>query len=388
MDQHERAYRKLQRHLDRQAVGFPATRSGVEIKLLKHVFSPKDAEIATCLCYRPEPLETIYERAKHMFKTPEELEAALERIHQKGGIHSHMHGGRKMYCNIPLVIGMFEARINNMSPEFVEDVNLYMQDKKFGVEFLSTDLPQMRTIPVAKSIEPQHQTSTFDEVMALLEIADPPMAVLDCICREKKAMEGKPCEATDRKETCLALGEMAQSFLMTGRGREISRQEAVAIVEQNQKDGLVLQVSNTKKAFHICSCCGCCCGFLEVLKKLPKPLEFWSSNFQATVDKNACQGCGVCAKRCQMGAVMVDAQDGLAVVNHNLCIGCGLCVPTCPEQAIHLESNAVPLSPPDTRQDLYDVIMARKKGNWGKLKLTGKLFVDAVRTGRTDLLKN
>jgi NAD-dependent dihydropyrimidine dehydrogenase PreA subunit len=192
---------------------------------------------------------------------------------------------------------------------------------------------------------------------------------------------------TDRKETCLDFGEMAQSFLISGRGREITRQEAVAIIEQNQKDGLLLQVSNTKKTFHVCSCCGCCCGFLEILKKLPKPLAFWSSNFHATVDGSTCDGCGVCAKRCQMGAIQAASKNRLAMVDHSLCIGCGLCVPTCPKQALHLEGNAVPLSPPDTRQDLYDVIMTRKKGKWEKLKLTGKLFVDAVRTGRTDLLK-
>jgi Na+-translocating ferredoxin:NAD+ oxidoreductase subunit B len=200
-------------------------------------------------------------------------------------------------------------------------------------------------------------------------------------------MEGRSCRMTDRKETCLGLGEMAQSFLMRGHGREIARKEAVEIIEQNQKDGLVLQVSNTKKAFHICSCCGCCCGFLEVLKKLPEPLEFWSSNHHAVVDIDACEGCGVCSKRCQMGAAVVDSQKLLAVVNGSLCIGCGLCVPACPKQAIHLEKNAALVEPPDTRQDLYDQIMARKKGTWGKLKLTGKLFAGAVRTGRTDLLK-
>ena len=31
-------YRKLQEHLDKYAVGFPATKSGVEIKVLKHLF--------------------------------------------------------------------------------------------------------------------------------------------------------------------------------------------------------------------------------------------------------------------------------------------------------------------------------------------------------------
>jgi hypothetical protein len=49
VDQDEKIYRELQRHLNRQAVGFPATRSGADIKLLKHIFSPRDAEMATCL---------------------------------------------------------------------------------------------------------------------------------------------------------------------------------------------------------------------------------------------------------------------------------------------------------------------------------------------------
>jgi electron transport complex protein RnfB len=387
MNKDGKAYRKLQQHLNRQAVGFPATRTGADIKLLKHIFSPMVAEIAACLDFRSEPLETIFERAKHLFKAPGELAAALDRIHRKGGIHSYMHDGKRMYANVPLVIGMYETQINKMTPEFVEDFNRYTGEKKFGVEFLATDLPQMRTIPVARSIEPDHRTHTFDEVLALLEVADSPIAVLDCICRKKKAIEGHPCKVSDRKETCLALGEMGQSFLMSGRGREISRQEARSITAQNQKDGLVLQVSNTKNAFHICACCGCCCGFLDILKNLPEPLEFWSSNFHAAVDEEVCEGCGVCAKRCQMGAVAVASKDRPATVNRNICIGCGLCVPTCPKGAIRLDKNEPQVSPPDTRKDLYDVIMTRKKGRWGKLKVTGKILVGAVRTGRTDLLK-
>jgi hypothetical protein len=45
------------------------------------------------------------------------------------------------------------------------------------------------------------------------------------------------------------------------------------------------------------------------------------------------------------------------------------------------------VKPPRTREELYDVIMARKKGPWGKFKLTGKLLFDALRTGQTQLLK-
>ena len=52
----EQVYIKPQRHLDSQAVGFPATRTGAEIKILKHIFTPEEAEIATCLTYKVEPL--------------------------------------------------------------------------------------------------------------------------------------------------------------------------------------------------------------------------------------------------------------------------------------------------------------------------------------------
>ena len=387
VDKDELIYHKLQQHLDTQAVGFPATRSGVEIKLLKHIFTPRDAEIASCLSYRPEPLETVFGKVRHLVASAQELADALDRIHRNGGIESKVKDGRRVYCNAPLVVGMYEMQLNRLTPEFVKHFNEYTRDRKFGIEFLSTDLPQMRTIPIARSIQPLNHVSTFDEVTALLEQAEGPFAIIECICRKKKAMEGRPCKATERCETCLALGGLAQSVLMGAHGREIARHEAAEIIEQNQKDGLVLQPSNTQKADFICSCCGCCCGMLDIHSKLPKPLEFWASNFQAAVDTNRCDGCGVCERRCQVGAVRVAAKEQPAVVSLRLCIGCGLCVQTCPRKSISLVKKANEVRPPKTREELYDIIMARKKNRLGKFRLSGKLFFDAIRTGRTDLLR-
>ena len=73
MGQNDQVYIKLQQHLDSQAVGFPATKSGVELRILKHIFTPEEAEIATFLDYRFEPLHMIYSRAKHLVESPEEL---------------------------------------------------------------------------------------------------------------------------------------------------------------------------------------------------------------------------------------------------------------------------------------------------------------------------
>jgi Pyruvate/2-oxoacid:ferredoxin oxidoreductase delta subunit len=201
-------------------------------------------------------------------------------------------------------------------------------------------------------------------------------------------MEGQPCKRTDRKETCLAVGHMAQMCLQIGQGRKITRDEAMAIIEKNQKEGLVLQPSNTEKAEFICSCCGCCCGMLTTQKYLPKPLDFWASNFQATVSGEKCEGCGTCEKRCQVGAVSVSGENQPAVVNLDRCIGCGVCVPTCPTRSISLVKKPTEVKPPPTREDLHEILMAGKKGRLGKLKLIGKLIVDSVRTGHMNILKS
>jgi electron transport complex protein RnfB len=384
----DQIYVRLQKHLDNQTLGFPATRSGVEIKILKHIFTPEEAEITLHLNYKPEPIQTIFGRVELLVETPEELERLLDRIQKKGGIESTIKNSRTHYCCAPLVVGMYELQIGRLTPEFIKDLNEYTSNKKFGIEFLSTELPQMRTIPVSKSIHPQHHVSTFDEVTSLVQQAEAPFAILECICRKKNEIEGHSCKVTDRKETCLGMGSMARMVLKSGNGREIARGEALAILGQNQKQGLVLQPSNTEKVDFICSCCGCCCGMLAVHKGLPKPLDFWATNFLAKVEPDKCQACGACENSCQVGAVAVSEEKQPAVVASERCLGCGVCVTMCPTGAITLSKKPTEVKPPQTREDLYDIIMTNKKGGLGKLKLTGKLVVNAIRTGQTNPFKS
>ena len=387
MEQNNQVYVELQKHLDNQAVGFPATRSGVELKILKHIFTPQEAEIACFLSFKFEPLETIFSRADHLVESPEALKRSLDDILQKGGIESKIKNGGIHYCNAPLVVGMYEYQQNRLTPEFIRDFNEYTSNKNFGLAFLSSKLPQMRTIPVSRSIHPQHNVSTFDEVKTLLQQAEEPFVILDCICRKKKTLEGNSCKVTERKETCLAVGSMARMALLSNIGRKIAGEEAIAIIDRNQQEGLVLQPSNTEAAEFICSCCGCCCGMLRMQQDLPKPIDFWVSNFYAAVERDTCEGCGVCVKRCQVGAVSVSSKKQPAVVNRDRCIGCGVCVPACPTQSITLVKKPAEVRPPQTREDLHEIIAAGKKGRLGKLKLTGRLLFDSVRTGHMNLLK-
>jgi H+/Na+-translocating ferredoxin:NAD+ oxidoreductase subunit B len=387
MNTDEIVYRNLQKHLDSQAVGFPETKSGVEIRILKHIFSPDEAKIATYLNYKPEPIETIYQRAKNQIGSKEMLFEILEMIEKKGGIETKLKEETKYYCNAPLVVGMYEYQTNRLTPEFVADFERYTSDKKFGVELISTELPQMRTIPIGKSITFKNDVSTFDEAISLLKQSNGTFTIVPCICREKKKLQGKSCKITDRKETCLGIGSFADMSLRNDIGRQIGLDEAISILEKNQKEGLVLQPSNSQKADFICSCCGCCCGMLGMHKNLPKPIDFWTSNYFAAIDDTLCEGCGNCEKKCQVGAVKVSENNQKATINLNRCIGCGLCVPVCPSKAVTLQKKSSEITPPTDREELLDTIMSKKKGKLGKLKVTGKLLFDAITTGQTHLLK-
>ena len=387
MESNDQIYAKLQKHLDNQAVGFPATKSGVEIKILKRIFSPEEAELTTYLSYKFEPFEKIYQSVQHLVASPDQLETLLDHLQTKGGVIYKIIEGKKHYCCVPFVVGMYEFQLNRLSPEFIEEVDQYTSDRAFGVEFLSTRLPQMRTIPISKSIHPKHNASSFDETKMLLEKAGGPFVIFECICRKKRTIQGRSCKTTDRKETCLGIGFSAQMAITKNVGRKISKSEAMAILEQNQSDGLVLQPSNTIEPDFICSCCGCCCGLLSMHKILPKPLDYWATNFYAVVDTQTCQGCGSCENRCQVGAVKVSEKEQCAAVNLDRCIGCGNCVSVCPTESIFLKKKPIETIPPQTREELYNIIMENKKGKLGKLMLTGKLFYDAFRTRQTHLLK-
>jgi Na+-translocating ferredoxin:NAD+ oxidoreductase subunit B len=202
-----------------------------------------------------------------------------------------------------------------------------------------------------------------------------PYAVFECICRKSATIKGHPCKKTTRAETCMALGDMARIVIESESGRAIDREEALEIARMNQADGLVLQPSNTRKVDFVCACCGCCCGMLSIQKSLPKPVEFWATNYYAAVDAEVCSGCGTCVERCQVDALSMDDHRDVSVVNRDRCIGCGNCVPTCPTRAMRLLRKDEEVVPPEDLEHLYDAIMAKKKGKLGKVKLATKIVL-------------
>lgn len=354
-------YRLLQQHLDNQAVGFPSTKSGADIRLLKRLFTPEEAKLALHLTYKPAQRDLIIERAAAEFSASQ-AESLLESMFQKGAIGWKEKAGVSFWYALPLLIGMYEAQDGNPSLEFLDDADAYMKTLSFGKSFLTVRPSQMRTIPINKSIPVEHHVATYDNIRSLVKDSAGPFVVLPCICRKSSAMRNKPCSKTSRQETCLAFGDMAAMVLRRGHCREMTRGEVIEILQKNEDDGLVLQPANAQQPEFVCSCCGCCCGMLSYQKFLPHPVDFWSSNHYAEVSADACTQCGICVDRCQVGAMGLSGLAGEAAVNRNRCIGCGLCVPTCPSQAIILLRKPVAAMPPKNEEALFDEVNKNRPG--------------------------
>ena len=321
-------YRQLQERLDTYSVGFPATESGIEITILKRMFSKEDADMFLALSPMLETPEAIAER---LGRNPEDVAARLEDMTKRGLLFHLKKEGTVKYGAIPFVHGLFEFQVKRLDKDFA---NLVMQ--YFDSDFYQTMAQNaggfLRTIPIKESISVNQKIAAYDDAVEILK-KQKLIVITDCICRKgRQVIEtdcGKPMEA------CFMFGSMAQYYLDHSMGRKIGVEEGARILKESHDAGLVTQPATAQNPAGMCNCCGDCCGVLKSLNEYPKPAELVFSNYFAAISEEECVGCEACLDRCQMGALAM-GDDEKAVVNRDRCIGCGLCVTTCPSEAIEL----------------------------------------------------
>lgn len=354
-------HKELAHHLDQMPIGYPPTKSGVEIRILKRLFTPEDAKIAMKLSYLPKPLKKIYRSFKRIGWTIEELEAKLDNMYRKGiinyGLNKEGEQYIKYYSNAMLIIGMFEYQLNRLSKEFIEEVNQYMEES-FRDECNMSGIPQLRTIPIEQSVDHELNVANYDDLWDIIENSGDSIAVAECICRKSMDILKKPCKKTDLRKTCFSFRKAAETYAGKGLAEFISKEEAIKILKKAQEDGLVIQPGNSLRPMCICCCCDCCCHVIYNQNKLEKPAQFFATNFFATVDSELCIGCGTCQERCNMHAISII--ENISHVNLDRCIGCGVCVPSCPNDAIRLQKKEDEILPPKNTSATYLAIMDKK----------------------------
>ncbi len=225
----------------------------------------------------------------------------------------------------------------------------------------------MRTVPINRRIPiPDRPVARYDDMAEFVRTSRGPFGIISCICKQGKDLISQPCRATTTRRHCMTFGYVTRMFMDWGVARQVTREEMLANLEQAEREGLVLQPENVQKPLYACCCCGCCCGILTTAKRFPRPVDFFSTNYHAEVDADACQACATCEGRCQMQAVSCDG--GHATVDRARCIGCGLCVSTCPSGALRLVANEHVKVPPAHTFTLYTRMFRQR---YGRLAVAG-----------------
>ncbi len=365
-------YERLREYLDKMPVPFPATESGVEIRLLKKLFSEEEAALSLHLSALPEKASKIHGRINDSNLPLEIIEKRLQEMVKKGlirGVKSRKNPSVTKYGRMPLAIGMFEAQVDQITKGVAEDFFDY-EKEAFGEAILGQKTKQMRTIPLNVRIRPEFHVGNYDDIRKIIDRSPGPFAVMNCVCKQAKDVIGHSCKKTDDRESCILLEGGVQFAESLGVGKEISKKEVLNLVKKAKKDGLVLQPENTQQPHFICCCCGCCCGVLTAAKLYDKPSQFLHSNYFAEVDAAKCSLCETCLERCPMDAL--HQTDNHMEVNNDRCIGCGACIPTCPDHALALVQKENCYVPPASTMEMYKNIMVERFGWTGTIKIAAK----------------
>lgn len=162
----------------------------------------------------------------------------------------------------------------------------------------------MHVIPVEKAIETENKSINIEHISYWLKKYDGKYAKSLCSCRISRAKLGEGC-GDDPENWCIAIGDMADYIVETGRGEYITCEEVLDILKQAEDNGFVHQITNIdgeNKIFAICNCNVNVCNALRTSQLFNTP-NLSRSAYVAKVEKEKCVACGRCVEHCPAGAV-------------------------------------------------------------------------------------
>lgn len=162
----------------------------------------------------------------------------------------------------------------------------------------------MHVIPVEQAISMENTTADIEHISYWLKKYEGHLGASICSCRygRKKLDEG--C-ADDYEGWCIGVGDMADYCRETGRGYDITYDQAIEILKRAEDNGFVHQITNIdgeNKIFAICNCNVKICNALRTSQLFNTP-NLSASAYRAHVNKADCVACGQCVEYCPAGAL-------------------------------------------------------------------------------------
>ncbi|WP_281532411.1 FAD-dependent oxidoreductase [Anaerocolumna aminovalerica] len=302
---------ELANHISRKKMG---SKSGIietdpEYLILEPVVTEEMAEVALCMEIRKK--STAAELAPLCGKPVKKTEKLLWELAKAGVCFVNQINGVDNYWYDTWVPGIMEMMVNNKEnvkkyPQIAEAFEAYGRvrgPKTTGAFPVGVGL--MRVIPIEQAIDGETRRATYEEVSKYLN-DNHIFSVSDCSCRTAREAMGEGCGHL-KEDMCIQMGHAAEYYIRTGRGREITKEEAFEIIKRAEENGLMHQIPNldgSGKTHAICNCCGCSCLSLRTASMF-KNVDMVRSNYVSHVNKEKCVACGECVETCPVNALQL-----------------------------------------------------------------------------------
>ena len=349
-------HHQLSQHLARHPAGFPSTASGLEIDILKKLFTKEEAELALHLAPRPQTVDQLSEKAGI---ARDELARILARMADKGLILETKKKGEPRYSLAAFVPGIYEFQVQHLDEQLAHDFEYLYPD--LVKEIAGAKTPWMRVLPAEQSLSGT-EVIPYQKASEMIRQVEN-IAITDCICRKEQKLVGRGC-ARPMDSICLYLGHWSEFAIEKGIGQKATIQDALKVLERAENTGLVhLGLNVTENMVGMCNCCSCCCGVMRALTQFNMPSALAKSDYYSMVDIELCNGCESCVAICPVNAISMNKKDDKAVVNVADCIGCGLCIMECAPGAISLvpKKKEDIVLPPRNGLELWHTIAEEKR---------------------------
>jgi len=306
------------------AFGFP--KSKLFPKILRQIFTEKEMKILLSLPGTPSQV------AKTLRIDEVEVASSLYRLFMRGAVLiPELIDEKPLYtrpeAGMFIDLMMFDKQYDAYGEEFKNLLDSF-HDQEYIFTFDAAEKPIFRVIPIEKEIKGVfYEILPYECVSAVIENARR-VVVQRCPCRTRSRRCNNPTEI------CFSFDDLADYVIERGLGREVTKEEAMKLMNHAEDIGLVHQTTNSTKVNVICNCCTCCCSLLRSLVHFGKKMATVQSRYRSVVDPTLCNGCGTCLKRCHFGAITFE--NDKAFIWADRCFGCGLCTIKCPEKAISL----------------------------------------------------
>ena len=162
----------------------------------------------------------------------------------------------------------------------------------------------MHVIPVEKAIPAESQSLPIEHLSHWLKKYEGHIGVAVCSCRKQQRIRGEGTGDIEA-EWCIGVGDFADYCRETGKGHDITYEEAMEILQKAEDRGYVHEVTNIdgeNKIFGICNCALGVCNALRTSQLFNTP-NLSASAYVAESDGEKCVACGKCVETCPAGAV-------------------------------------------------------------------------------------